>query len=66
MSFYHYLAHTNPLFLSMEVLPKRKIFFYKVELIMYKYSLNLLPECIAHLYLGNDSIHVDNHCYPYF
>ena len=22
---------------------------------MYKYSLNLLPECIAHLYLRNDS-----------
>ena len=24
---------------------------------MYKYSLNLLPECMAHLYLRNDSIH---------
>ena len=27
---------------------------------MYKYSLNLLPECIAHLYLRNDSIHEHN------
>ena len=27
---------------------------------MYKYSLNLLQECIAHLYLRNDSIHVHN------
>ena len=27
---------------------------------MYKYSLNLLPECIAHLYLRNDSIHDHN------
>ena len=25
---------------------------------MYKYSLNLLPECIAHLYLRNDSSHM--------
>ena len=58
MSFSHYLAHTNPLFLSMKVLPLRKTFFCKVGLIMYKYSLNLLPECIAHLYLRNDSIHV--------
>ena len=65
MSFSHYLTHTNLLFLSMEVLPIRKIFFYKVGLIMDKYSLNLLPECIAHLYLRNVSIHVDNHCYPY-
>ena len=36
------------------------MFFYKVGLIMYKYSLNLLPECIAHLYLRNDSIHEHN------
>ena len=56
MNFSHYLAHTNPLFLSMEVLPLRKIFFYKVGLIMYKYSFNLLPECIAHLYLRNDIV----------
>ena len=27
MNFRHYLAHTNPLSLSMEVLPLRKIFF---------------------------------------
>ena len=26
-NFSHYLAHTNPLFLSMEILPLRKIFF---------------------------------------
>ena len=34
--------------------------FYKVGLIMYKYSLNILPECKAHLYLRNDSIHEHN------
>ena len=27
---------------------------------MYKYSSNLLPECIAHLYLLNDSIREHN------
>ena len=27
---------------------------------MYIYSLNLLPVCIAHLYLRNDSIHEHN------
>ena len=57
MSFSHYLAHTNPLFLSMEVLRLRKIFFITLD---YSYSLNLLPECIAHLYLRNDSIHEHN------
>ena len=33
---------------------------YFCGLIVYKYSLNLLPECIAHLYLRNDSIHEHN------
>ena len=55
MNFSYYLAHNNPLFLSMEVLPHRKIFFHRVGLVMYKYSSNLLPECIAQLYLRNDS-----------
>ena len=54
------LAHTNLLSPSMEVLSLRKIFFYKVGLIMYKYSLNLLPEYIAHLYICNDDIHEHN------
>ena len=44
----------------MEVLPIRKLFLYKVGFIMYRYSLNLLPECIAQLYLRNDSIHEHN------
>ena len=60
MSFSHYSAHTNPLFFSMEILPLRKICFHKEGVIMYKYSLHRLPECIAHLYLGNDSIHEHN------
>ena len=50
MSFSHYLHIPIHFFLSMEVLPLWKIFFYKVGLIMNKYSLSLLPECIAHLY----------------
>ena len=44
----------------MEVLPLRKIFFHRVGLVMYKYTNHLLPECIAQLYLRNDSIHEHN------
>ena len=47
----YYFSHTNPLFLPMEDLPLRKIFFHRVGLVMYKYSDHLLPECIAQLYL---------------
>ena len=60
LSFSHFLAHTNPLFLAMEVLPLRKLFLYEVGLIMYKYSNNLLLECISLLYLRNDSIYEHN------
>ena len=61
LSFSHYLAHTNSLFLSMEVLPLKNFFLYKVGLIMYKHSNNLLPECISLFYLRNDSIHEHNY-----
>ena len=39
--------------------PKKNI-FHRVELVMYKYSNHLLPECRAQLYLRNDSIHEHN------
>ena len=58
MSFY--LAHTNPLFLSIEVLFSKEIFLHIVGLVMYKYSSHLLHECIAQLYMRNDSIHEHN------
>ena len=48
------------MFIFMEVLPLKKIFFYKVGLIMRKYSNNLLPERISLLYLRNDSIYEHN------
>ena len=49
MNFSQYLAHTNSLFLLMEVLPLRKIFFHKDGLITYKYSVHHLPESVAYL-----------------
>ena len=52
--------HQSSPHLLFPYLPLRKIFIYKVGLIMYKYSFNVLPECIAHLYLRNDSIHEHN------
>ena len=53
MSFSRYLAHTNPLFLSMEVLSFKDFFLYKVRLIMYNYSNKLLPECnVSHYYIS--------------
>ena len=45
-----YLAHTEPLFMSMEILTLEKIFSHRCRLMMYKYHNNLLPYSISQLY----------------
>ena len=57
----HYLAHTEPLFMSLEILPLEKIFYHRCGLMMYKYhNNNLLPCPFSQLYAKNDSIHNHN------
>ena len=60
ITFSHYLAHTEPLFMSLEILPLEKIFYHRCGLMMYKYHNNLLPCSISQLYAKNDSIHNHN------
>ena len=60
ITFSHYLAHTEPLFMSLEILPLEKIFYHRCGLMMYKYHNNLLPCLISQLYAKNDSIHNHN------
>ena len=55
MSFSYYLAHLINFFFQW-----KEDIFYNVGLIMYKYSNNLLPKCIAQLHMQNDSIHEHN------
>ena len=56
----HNLGHTEPLFMSLEILPLEKIFYHRCGLMMYKYHNNLLPCSIFQLYAKNDSIHDHN------
>ena len=60
ITFSHYCAHTNPLFMSLEVLPLEKIFYHRCGLMMYKYHNNLLSCSISQLCVKNDSIHDHN------
>ena len=60
MTFSHFLAHTEPLFMSLEILPLEKIFYHRCGLMMYKCHNNLLPCSISQLYAKNDSIHDHN------
>ena len=58
LSYSYYLAHNISTFSFNGSSSFQNFFLYTVglSLIMYKYSLNLFPECIAHLHLQNDSI----------
>ena len=60
MNFSHYLAHTNPLFHSMEVLPFKKIYYHRIGSMMYKFNNNLLPNCLSQLYERTGSVHDHN------
>ena len=60
MNFSHYLAHTSPLFHSMEVLPFKKIYYHRIGLMMYKFNNNLLPNCLSQLYERTNSVHHHN------
>ena len=57
LNFSHYLAHTSPLFHSMEVLPFKNIYYHRIGLMMYKFNNNLLPNCLLQLYRRTDSVH---------
>ena len=60
MYFFHYLAHTSPLFHSIEVLPFKKIYYHRIGLMMYKFNNNRLPNCLTQLYERTDSVHDHN------
>ena len=60
MNFSYYLAHTKPLFHSMEVLPFKKIYYHRIGLMMYKFNNNLLPNCLSQLYERTGNVHDHN------
>ena len=60
MTFAPYLAHTEPIFNSLELLPVEKIFINRVSIVMFKFSCNMLPDPIAKLYSKNKDYHSHN------
>ena len=50
MTFAPYLAHSEPIFNYLELLPVEKIFINRVGIVMFKYSCDMLPDPIAKLY----------------
>ena len=62
MTFAPNLAHTEPIFNSLELLPVEKIVINKVSIVMFKFSCNgvVHPIQIGKLYLKNKDYHSHN------
>ena len=57
MTFSHYLAHTETLFINLEILPLDKLILNRIAIIMYKYTNDMLPSVMHELYKKNNEIH---------
>ena len=60
ITFAHYLAHTQPLFQSLSILPVDKLILNQIGIIMYKHCNGLLPNVMNILYVKNKDIHSHN------
>ena len=60
ITFSHYLAHTQPLFQSLSILPVDKLILNQIGIVMYKYCNGLLPNVMNRLYMKNKDIHSHN------
>ena len=60
ITFSHYLAHTQPLFIDLFVLPLDKLILNRIGIIMYKICNGLLPEVRHVLHVRNKDIHSYN------
>ena len=60
MTFSLYLAHTDPVFKSFEILPIDKIFMDRIGITMFKVTYKLIPKSIHLLFSKNKDIHSHN------
>ena len=60
ITFFHYLAHTQPLFLSLSIIPLDRLSLNQIVIVMYKYSNGLLPDVLNRLCVKNNDIHSYN------
>ena len=60
MTFSPYLAHTDPLFKGLKILPVNKLYSDRIGIIMFKATYDLLPKSITQLFSKNKDIHSYN------
>ena len=50
ITFSHYLEHTDPLFKELEILKFTKLVIHRIAMLMFKYSLGLVPMLIEKIF----------------
>ena len=60
MTFSPHLAHTDPFFKSLEILPIDKNFIDRIRITMFKVTYELIPKSIHQLFSKNKDIHSHN------
>ena len=57
MTFSPYLAHTDPIFKDLTILPLDKIFVDRIGITMFKVEYELLPKSVIQMFSKNREIH---------
>ena len=57
ITFSQFLAHTEPIFINLSILPLHKLILNRIGIAMYKFANNLLPDVINSLYSRNSDVH---------
>ena len=57
IAFSHYLEHTDPLFKKLKVLKFTKLVIHRIVMLMFKYSLGLVPMPINTLFAKYNQLH---------
>ena len=56
ITFSPYLSHTDPIFKDLNILPFSKLVTQRIGVLMFKYSIHVLPNSIEDLFTSNISI----------
>ena len=60
ITFSQYLAHTNDLFVQLQILPFKKLVIHRIGLQMFKNHLGYIPKAVKSLFTTNSDIHKYN------
>ena len=60
ITFSLYLAHTEPLFKELNILPFPKVVIQRIALQMFKFTNKLLPSAISELFISNSAVYKYN------